>query len=125
MAANREEVLEAEDLTVQKVPTPGWGDGHVYVRMMMGDERDQFDADTMQGGKANLKNARGRFAALIMCDEQGKRLFTDADAPLLGKKCSLNLDRIFDVGGSLNGLHQRDLEESVKNSASGPSDDSG
>jgi hypothetical protein len=93
--------------------------------VITGEERDQFDADTMQEGKANLKNARGRFAALVLCDEQGKRLFTNGDASLLGKKCSLNLDRIFEVGGSLNGLYQRDLEESVKNSASGPSDDFG
>jgi len=97
----------------------------VWVRMLSGKERDAFDDETQKLGKAKLHNARARLAVLLVCDEEGSRIFTDEDADTLGDHCCLYLDRIFEIGGSLNGLYQRDLDESVKNSDSGPSDDSG
>lgn len=129
MTATREQIREAKDLeAVEKVPTPGWGDGHVYVRSLCGKERDAFDAMLMRGGKRgkiNLDNARAKFAAIVTCDEHGKRIFTDADADWLGDKCARYLDRIFDVGGQLNGIREQDLEDSINFCESGQSDDSG
>lgn len=128
MAATREEILAAQDrttATMRKVPTEGWGDGFVWVRMLSGKERDKYEDGIRVDGKADLTNCRARFAVLVVCDAQGKRLFTDEDADALGEHCCLHLDRIFEIGGSLNGLYKRDLEELIKNLESGPSDDSG
>lgn len=128
MAATREEIQKAEDRGIgimRKVPTERWGDGFVWVRMLSGRERDAYEESLRVDGKADLVNARARFAVLVVADDEGKPLLTEDDAGWLGDKCSLYLDRIFEIGGSLNGLYKRDLEELVKNLESSPSDDSG
>jgi len=65
--------------------------------------------------KPNLDNVRARFAVLTICDEAGKRLFSDADATKLGAKSAAALDRVFAVSQRLNGFSETDCEELIKN----------
>lgn len=124
---NRDAILSAEDLEKELVHVPEWG-GHVYVRALTGAERDAFEASMVdQRGrdrKMNLKNLRARLCALTICDEEGNRLFSDADVEALGRKSAAALTRVFAVAQRLSGLTQDDVDELAGNSGETHSGDS-
>lgn len=113
----RENILAADDLGRELVNVPEWG-GDVYVRGLTGKERDQFEASMIdQRGKSqtvNLQNIRAKLAGLSICDENGKRIFTDADLAALAGKSALALNRVFEVARRLSGLGDDDVKELTK-----------
>lgn len=124
----RDEILGKQDIKVQRVEIPEW-DGHAFVRMLPGAERDRFEQSNVKVVKGkrgkthtepNPANFRARLAALCLCDEAGKRLFADSDAVDLGRKCGAALDRIADAALELNRMREEDYEEAEGNSESGP-----
>lgn len=117
-------ILGAGDLKHEDVEVPAWG-GSVRVRVMTGQERDEFRmAMAVEGGVPV-----GRFAATLLSftliDEAGARQFTIEEIEDLLAKSAASLDTPAAVAARINGLGPAAIEEAVKNSASGQSDDSG
>lgn len=125
---NKAEILGQNDLVTEDVQIPEWGGAWVRVRTLQANERDWFEASTVQrNGKeitTNLQNIRARLCLLCMVDENNERLFQPEDEFPLGGKSAAALDRIFSVAQRLNGLRDEDVEELAKNSSAGQSDDS-
>lgn len=111
------EILAIDDLKTEDVFVPEW-DAWVKVRSLQANERDHFEASTVQrNGKkvtTNLENIRARLCLLCMVDEDGNRLFQDEDTFPLGGKSAAALDRVFTVAQRLNGLRDEDVEELAK-----------
>ena len=92
MALSRDAILGVNDLQVEKVFVPEWGD-EVIIRGLTGEELDAY-----QGSRRQIRNAgtpqaevvfiqdNARAGLLVKCivDENGDRIFTDQDAGLLG-----------------------------------------
>ena len=118
MFLNREAILKANDIEKREVYIPEWG-GSVYVRGMTGRERDQFEASIIrQRGRnteINMKNARAKLVVMCTVDQEGNRLFTDADVAPLADKSAKALDRIFAVAQELSGITREDMEELTEN----------
>jgi len=121
----RDAILTADDLKIDVVEVPEWG-GAVRVRGLSGAERDAFEASVVDlssnGRRApvmNLVNLRAKLAARCIVDENGARLFEDADIVALGRKSAQALQRVFEAAQRLSGLTARDVEELEKNSAAG------
>lgn len=106
---NRDQILTADDMRKEEVQVPEWG-GSVFVRNMLGFERDAFEAAQI-GKKEPLKNFRARTVAATVCDEQGTLLFTKDDVEALGKKSSTALNRVFEVAARLAAVDQKSVEE--------------
>lgn len=126
---NRTEILSADDLKVEEVHVPEWGeDVWVRVRTLKASERDYFESTTLrQNGKevsTNLQNIRSRLCLLCMVDETGERIFREEDEYPLGGKSAAALSRVFDVAQRLNGFTKNDVEELAKNSSADQSEDS-
>lgn len=122
------QILSADDLKYEVVAVPEWG-GEVRVKALTGKERDEYEAGmTVRKGAdikdLNLVNVRARLVALAMVDEQGKRLFSDAEVFDLGRKSAAALSRVFDVARKLSGISEEDVEELGKGLQNGHSDDS-
>lgn len=115
---NKAEILAIDDLKFEDVQIPEWGGAWVRVRTLQANERDRFEASTVQrNGKkvtTNLDNIRARLCLLCMVDEDGERLFQEEDTFPLGGKSAAALDRIFTVAQRLNGLRDEDVEELAK-----------
>lgn len=115
---NRDEILGINDLPTEDVFVPEWNTW-VRVRGLTGAERDQFEQSIVEArGKdtrVNLRNIRAKLVALCVVDEEGKRLFKDEDAELLGRKSAVALNRIFEVAQRLSGLRPEDVEELAGN----------
>lgn len=124
----RDAIFGVNDLIKEKVTIEEWG-GYVFVRRLKGSERDLFDKLTFESNgpdvQMNKDNLRARVAALTVCDNEGNRLFTDADIEALGEKAGSALDQIFAVAIRLNKFRKEDLEDLAKNSEGAPSEGSG
>lgn len=114
----KDAILAANDLKSETITVEEWG-GDVVVRGMRGTERDAFEVSLFIGDGDNKKfsadNVRAKLLARCLVDEQGSRLFTDADIVALGNKNAAVLDRLYEVAQRLCGLGTKELAAAVKN----------
>ena len=111
MILNRDAILGVK-LKTKKITVPLLG-GDVIVRELTGDQRGEIEILSMniKDDKKAYKMIRPMIAAMCLVDEEGNRLFTDADAEILGKTLSGKvLDQISDALGELNEA----TEDSIK-----------
>ena len=100
----RDAIFAADDLPRQEVPVPEWN-GSVYVRQLTGTEREQLERMIPTG------ISTAWLVALCTCDEQGARLFSDADVEKLGAKNAKPLLRIANAALRFNALTDEAIEE--------------
>jgi len=123
----REQILGRNDRRIELLDIPEW-DGSVYIRVVGADERDAFEmrgVDPKTGDRRRIPNFRARYAAMVVCDEDGNPLFTESDIEALGKKNAAALDRILDKGLELNRMGADAVAEAKADFDEGPSTDSG
>lgn len=109
---NKDEIMAAKDLptVTVEVEVPEWGEGAVvWVRTLTALEGEGLE------GINKKPNYMGRFAAIVLCDKQGNRIFTDEDAGTLGEMPAPIMLRINDVAQKLNGMDKLSQEEAAKN----------
>jgi tartrate dehydratase beta subunit/fumarate hydratase class I family protein len=106
------ELLALRTRRVERVEIPEAG-GHIYVRRLSVDEMDAFNAAnvevTVRRGQSQPRIAEhrtARFVALVACDEQGKRLFSEAEAAQLGQVDAAVMELIVDAGMRFNRLDE-------------------
>lgn len=107
--ADIDKIADFGDIETREIPTDEWGEGTaVLVRGLTGAERDQIELSmnairTRQlAGKIEI---RARLAAFAICDPTTmKRMYSDADVPLLAKRSAIVLDRIFDAVRDMSGM---------------------
>jgi hypothetical protein len=111
---SRSDILKATVTPRETVHVKELG-GDVIVRGMTGVERDVFEASCIEGrGKTsrfNMRNFRAKLVANCCVDEQGNRIFTDADVATLGEVRADVIDRLFGVAQRLSGMRDEDLDE--------------
>lgn len=117
---SRAQILEAKDIAEDTVAVPEWG-GSVKVRALTGAERDQYEAQFVRFDRKGNRQApsfqdiRAKLVAMSCIDEQGQRLFTDADIVQLSRKSAAALQRVFEACQRLSGLTEQDVEDLTKN----------
>lgn len=117
----KEEIQKKDDTCkLVRVDVPEWGE-YVNVRVITADERDHLEVRA-KSGRIGL---RAFFAAMCVCDDDGKDLFDNTDIEWLGKKSAAALDRILEAGQRLNGLTDDAVKELEKNSETIQLDNSG
>lgn len=86
-----------------------------FVRGMTGAERDKYEFSFVKktGRKAEYvpENMRAKLVAFCTVDEHGQRIFSDADAALLGETRADVLDALFSVAQRLSGIGAGDADE--------------
>lgn len=109
MPLSADQILAIEDRPVERIQVPEWG-GEVCVRAMSGADRDAFEAAMLVNGRQSMVNVRARAAALCICDDGGKPLFSAQDVEALGTKSGAALDRVFQAVLRMNHLSPQDVE---------------
>ena len=128
-ALSRLAILEAEDIKTERVYVEEWG-GYVLVRGMSAAARDSYEVEVAELKKqgsaaAGRENYRSRLVVRCVVDEEGKRVFSNADAELLGRRSARAVNLVFGVGSRLSGMGRGSVEEAEKNSAAATSGASG
>ena len=122
-ARTAEQILGASDITYAYVETPEW-DGPTRVKSLTGTESDEWEAglvkiESTKGKRGDgmpiitptTKEARVRLAVIAIVDDEGNRLFTDADKPKLAAKSAAPIRRIFDKVCEMSGIGDEAMEE--------------
>lgn len=126
---NRDDILKAQDLKLEKVDMNafGWG-GFVNIRGMTGAQRGKFEADmgVVKGPDQaeNWKRFRAKMLVMTVVDNDGNPLFREQDVDALNEKSAAALDYLFEKAQALSGYRKQDVEEMTKNLQTGQSDDS-
>lgn len=103
-------VLSAADMKLQKVFVKEWG-GSVYLRVMTVGERDSHELDWLEHKEKGVSNFRTKFLLRVLCDKNGKLLFTDTHLPLLAMKSASVMNRLWEKAMKFNALSAEDVEE--------------
>lgn len=99
------------------VPVPEFGDGaEVLVQGMSGVERDQWEKSLLVIKRGtvrdrNLTNVRARLVVRCLINEDGTRMYTDAEAELVGGWRVDVLNRVYECCQKLNGVSDKDADE--------------
>jgi hypothetical protein len=110
----KDQIFAANDRPREWVAIPEWtpeGESHdpakhgVWVTALGCRDRDGFELSLSDN---NLGNLRARLAVLACVDENGKRIFADDEAALLGDKSTCAVESIFHVAARLNKLTVKD-----------------
>ncbi len=115
MALTREQIKAKRGVRPRvalEVPELG---GTVYVAKFSAKDRDRFE-QIVTGGKVggvNLDNVRARFVAMVCVNEDGTRMFEDADADWIGELDTDIVQTIVDAGFKLNGIGGNAVEEAA------------
>ncbi len=104
----RSQILEADDLPLEEVTVPAW-DCTVYVRPMSGDEAVRY-YQALRGDVVDPAVARNLLLAICLCDSHGERIFSDADAPYIGRRNAAVLGQLHDVAVRVNRLGAAQVE---------------
>jgi hypothetical protein len=116
----RDTLLTPPPVKVERIEIPEW-DCEAFVRVITGAERDALEAEITSNKGKVAPNFRGRFAALVLCHEDGSRIYTDKDAPHLGAQSATALSRILEVGMAFNRVGDSEVKAAVGESAGAPS----
>ncbi len=126
---NKQEILQARDQVIERVEVPEWG-GSVCVRSISAKERGLIEAaaarfkETKGRDDSFVRSFTVRLAGQTICDESGKRLFSDDEIAQLAEKNAAVVSRIAEVAQRLCGLTKEDLEQLEKNSGKAQPEDS-
>lgn len=125
MGLTRDQILSADDLPRKKIYIPEWKD-HVWIKTLSAKERDIWEAMCVEIGKClseggdmskySSLSVKATLAFHSLCDEDGKRLFTDPkDIDRLNQKSGSALDKIAEEAEAFNEISEKDIEELEKN----------
>lgn len=116
MALNREQILAKKAGKIHKFTHPD-GSGDVFIRVISSKERDHWEQGCFGSGKKGQPvSVRSKLVALVVVDESGKRLFSDADFSLIDALESSFVDPVFDEAMRLNKMRKEDIDDLEKNS---------
>lgn len=110
---SKDRILAATELPEERVAVLG---GEVIVRGMSGFQRDRFEQALIasrkgKGKHAVIENLRARLVAASVVNEDGSRMFTDAEVEQLGQVNALTLTKLFSAAQRVNGLSDEDVDE--------------
>lgn len=113
---NREKLLGAGSaFKLGEIEIPELG-GKVFLRVISSRERDQLESEISAGSKSgNLSNIRAKLVVRSLCDDTGKRLFTDADVELVGDMPAPMIGMLFEACARHNGMTGGAVEDARKN----------
>jgi len=105
-----DQILAANDLGLLSVTVREWG-GEVYVRVMSVGERDAYERLWIGKRETGVENFRTEYLARVLCDENGKLLFTREQLKDLANKSGAVMGRLFDAALKHNNMTEADVEE--------------
>jgi hypothetical protein len=90
---------------LEKVFVKEWA-GSVYLKVMSVGERDSHELDWLEHKEKGVANFRTKFLLKVLCDKNGKLLFTETHMPLLVLKSASVMNRLWEKAMKLMLLYQ-------------------
>jgi len=111
---SKDQIMGVQDVRTKEVAVPEWG-GSVLIRTLSAGDKGRLE-QKMTRADLDYSTVMAEYASLIVCDEEGKRIFSAKDIAALSEKSASALQKIFDAGQELNSLSRQDIEAIAGNS---------
>jgi len=118
----REMILKPQGISEVKIEE---FENPVYIRRMTAAERAafiksavKFENDEVKVEYSNLFENMARLVSVTLCDENGKRIFSDSDEDIkeMLEKCdAIILEKLYNKAARLNGLGEDAIKTASKN----------
>ncbi len=112
-----QEIINSNDVKITKLEVKEWN-GEIGLKEMNGSQREKFEnilaKNTDKNGRmVDFTNLRSTLLIQVICDEDGKCLFTRDSMSKLNEKNAEVLNYIFEKALTLNGLDKtsKDIEK--------------
>ena len=122
MPLSKAAILDIDDLGEPiRFHVPEWDkgtpaeDGIVCLRRPTAHARDQWELYCEQHKTKPQNVWRAKLASMLLCDEKGKLLFSEAEIAKLGEKSAAALHRIWEQGLALMRITTEEIRELEKN----------
>ena len=114
MLLTAEQILKAP-LATKTIKVPQLG-GEIRIQEMTGAQRAELEALYLNAkdDKTAIKKVKPMIAAMCVVDENGARIFTDAQIPELAKLSSRTLDMIDEAVGELSEASEEAIKKTAK-----------
>lgn len=119
----KKDIDNAVDRRTEDFEVPEWG-GTVRLMVMSGTDLDRFEAILVDPDKQKEGGVRAQLVGKCMVDEDGKRLFSDAEVYQLGKKSGAALTKVFQKCIEMNRINPDKDEVDIENFESDQSESS-
>jgi hypothetical protein len=108
---SKDDILKKRKGAVKKLDVPEWGEGSsVFIRTINGFEALKL----MKLQTSGDENLAIYFASVVLCDEGGKRLFSDDESQSLADLPIGGLIRIMNEAVAFNNLSGKAIDEQKK-----------
>lgn len=108
----KEQIKNAQDCKVEKVHVPEW-DATIHLKQIsLGERVSLWTKLEEKGHEARLT---AHILLVCICDEHGKRVFTDDDYDILAAKNAKVVDRLGKQAGELNSMVSAAVDDAKKN----------
>ena len=108
-----DQILKADDAKLLEVDVPEWG-GSVYIRVMSVGERDSYERMWIGKRETGVDNFRTEYLARVICNEDGKLLFSREQIAALSNKSGSVMARLFDAAMKHNYMQEDAVEQAGK-----------
>jgi hypothetical protein len=108
-------ILNADDIPIEIIEVPEWGDVKLEVRGMNGKERAGFlRRTTADGGEVSFEKFYPELIIATVFDpESGEKVFGPADRDNINTKSGAALERVAAVAQRHSGLGASDVDDAV------------
>jgi hypothetical protein len=111
MLTNKDSILKIADLGEPvRLEVPEWNDT-VLLRRPTANDRDAWELYCQEHATKPKSVWRAKLAAMLLCDESGKLLFTPGEVQALGEKSAAALHRIWKRGLELMQVTEDEVKE--------------
>lgn len=116
MILTKDSILKVTSLSREEVPFEEWGGkgATVIVGEMTALDRVRMRDDMQAKGEQDVNAILGFLLVRCILDEDGRRVFDDADAEALSRQKTEPLMKLFEVAARLNGLELEGKKKSKK-----------
>ncbi len=119
---SKQDILAVKDQVIKQLDMSKWWPGSIYICSISAKERGLIEAaaarfkETKGRDDSFVRNFTLRMAGMAMCDENGKRQFSDDEIPQLSHLNAAAIAYIAEEAQKLAGLTKEDIEALAKNS---------
>lgn len=110
---NKEKILQATGRKIKRFTIPQWDNMEVAIRSWSAKELQAF-TDWQKAADQSVE-LFGKVAAMSLCDDEGKLLFTDEDVPALCEKDLDALMLILENATTFNRVSKAEVDKAKKN----------
>lgn len=113
----RDLILKSEDIKLNKIHVKEWG-CDIYIKQICPREQNEYfqwcDEERKKYGELSIGRVNSKYVTMLVCDENGKRVFSDDDFDKIMEKNACVINYIAEKINDINTFTTAEVEDIAK-----------